>query len=560
MRQLLWLLAPVWSTFALAGLTEAQVHPQRYFYDAVVSDSAIASQVGADILAKGGTAVDAAVAVGFALAVTHPAAGNIGGGGFMIVRRRSGETVALDFREIAPLSASKTMYIGPDGKLTRDSLVGYRAAGVPGTVAGMAEAHRRFGKLRWRDLVEPAVQLANRGFKMPRGLAESLRDSADVFRPFPVAYAQFCRSGRFYAAGENFTQPDLGRTLERIRDHGAKDFYEGETAGLIVKDMVAKGGQITAADLKGYRVVARAPLVGKYRGYDVITMPPPSSGGIALLQMLGMVEGDDLGTLGWNSSGTLHLMVESMKRAFADRAEHLGDTDFVSVPVTQLLAPDYISRLRKSITDRALPAKEVKPWGKESEQTTHYSIIDIDGNAVSTTYTLNGSFGAGAVVEGAGFLLNNEMDDFAAQPGTPNLFGLIQGEKNSIQPRKRPLSSMTPTILTKDGKLAMVLGSPGGPTIINTVFQTLINVVDHGMNIQRAVASPRFHHQWMPDAIRWEPYGLGADLRKAMEAKGHVFEERARTMGSCHAIWTTGQGDRQVGVDPRISTSGAAGR
>ncbi|MCC7433149.1 MAG: gamma-glutamyltransferase [Methanoregulaceae archaeon] len=545
---------------AVAGVGHAQLHPQRYWYEAVVSDSAIASQIGADIMAKGGTAVDAAVAVGFALAVTHPAAGNLGGGGFMIVRRRSGETVALDFREIAPLSATKTMYIGPDGKVTKDSLVGYRAAGVPGTVAGLAEAHRRFGKLRWQELIEPAVLLANRGFKMPRGLADSLRENADLFKPFPAAYAQFCRNGRFYAEGENFRQPDLGRTLERIRDHGAKDFYEGETAGFIVKDMAAKGGLITAEDLKSYRVVARKPLVGTYRGYEVITMPPPSSGGIALLQMLGMVEGDDLKSLGWNSSATLHLAVEAMKRAFADRSEHLGDSDFVSVPVAQLLAPDYISRLRKSITDRALPAKEIKPWGKESEQTTHYSIIDGEGNAVSTTYTLNGSYGAGAVVEGAGFLLNNEMDDFAAQPGTPNLFGLIQGEKNSIQPGKRPLSSMTPTILAKDGKVVMVLGSPGGPTIINTVFQTIMNVVDHGMNIQRAVAAPRFHHQWMPDAIRWEPYGLGSDLRTAMEARGHVFEAQARTMGSCHAIWTTGQGNRQTGVDPRISTSGAAGR
>lgn len=525
-----------------------------------MTDSVLASQVGASILAKGGNAVDAAIGVGFALAVTHPAAGNIGGGGFMIVRLTTGETVALDFREVAPRSSTKTMYIGPDGKVTRDSLVGYRAAGVPGTVAGMAEAHRRFGKLKWRDLVDPAFRLADRGFALPAGLAEGLRENVELFLPFPAAYAQFCRSGRYYAEGEAFRQPDLAKTLARIRDRGARDFYEGETARLIVKDMSAKGGQITAEDLRSYKVATRAPLTGRYRGYEVITMPPPSSGGIALLQMLGMLEGDDLGQLGWNSSATLHLVVEAMKRAFADRAEHLGDSDFVSVPVAQLLSPDYVSRLRKSITDRALPAKEVKPWGKESEQTTHYSIIDSEGNAVSTTYTLNGSFGAGAVVEGAGFLLNNEMDDFAAQPGTPNLFGLIQGEKNSIQPGKRPLSSMTPTILTKDGRLAMVLGSPGGPTIINTVFQTIMNVVDHGMDIQRAVSSPRFHHQWMPDAIRWEPYGLGADLRKAMEAKGHAFEERARTMGSCHAIWVSSTGERLAGVDPRISTSGASGR
>jgi len=545
---------------SISGFAACQLYPQRYAKEAVVSDSAIASQVGADILAKGGTAVDAAVAVGFALAVTLPAAGNIGGGGFMVVRLASGESVALDFREVAPLAATKTMYIGPDGKVTKDSLVGYRAAGVPGTVAGLAEAHRKYGKLKWRDLVDPAVRLAERGFPLPHGLAEGLKDSAGMFRPFPAAYEQFCRSGKFYAAGETWRQPDLAKTLKRIRDIGPSDFYSGETARLIAKDMATKGGHITLDDLKRYQVSTRVPLRGSYRGYEVITMPPPSSGGIALLQMLGMLERDPIGKLGYHSSDGLHLIIESMKRAFADRAEHLGDPDFVSVPTTELLAPDYIARLRKSIGDRAMPSKEVKPWGKESEQTTHYSVVDKEGNAVSTTYTLNGSYGAGAVVEGAGFLLNNEMDDFAAQPGTPNLFGLIQGEKNSIQPGKRPLSSMTPTILTKDGKLAMVLGSPGGPTIINTVFQTIMNVVDHGMNIQRAVSSPRFHHQWMPDAIRWEPFGLGADLRKAMEAKGHVFEPQARTMGSCQAIAISTTGERLAGVDPRISSSGAAGR
>lgn len=545
---------------SLATLAGTQMVPQRFSKEAVVSDSSIASQVGADVLAKGGNAVDAAVAVGFALAVTLPAAGNIGGGGFMVVRLASGESVALDFREVAPMAATKTMYIGPDGKVTKDSLVGYRAAGVPGTVTGLAEAHRKYGKLKWRALVDPAVRLAERGFPLPHGLAEGLKGSADMFRPFPAAYEQFCRSGRFYEAGETWRQPDLAKTLKRIRDRGAADFYSGETARLIVKDMTAKGGHITLEDLRRYRISERVPLRGRYRGYEVITMPPPSSGGIALLQMLGMLEGDSIGKLGYHSSEGLHLVIEAMKRAFADRAEHLGDPDFVSVPVAELLAPDYISRLRKSITDRALPAKYVKAWGKESEQTTHYSVVDQAGNAVSTTYTLNGSYGAGAVVEGAGFLLNNEMDDFAAQPGTPNLFGLIQGEKNSIQPGKRPLSSMTSTIVTKDGKLAMVLGSPGGPTIINTVFQTIMNVVDHGMNIQRAVASPRFHHQWMPDAIRWEPYGLGFDLKRAMEAKGHTFEAQARTMGSCHAIAIGEGGVRLIGVDPRILTSGAAGR
>lgn len=533
----------------------------RFAKTAVVSDSMIASQVGGGIMKQGGNAIDAAVAVGFALAVTHPAAGNLGGGGFMVIRLSSGATTVLDFREIAPAAATRDMYIGPDGKVSRDSLVGYRAAGVPGTVAGMAEAHRRFGKLPWAAVVAPAVELAEKGFPIPHSLAEGLRGSADMFKPFPSAYAQFCRDGDFYKAGETLKQPDLAKTLSRIKDN-ARDFYEGETARLIATDMAANKGHVTLDDLRNYHVKERKALVGSYRGYEVITMPPPSSGGIALLQMLGIVEGFDLRASGWNSSAALHPIIEAMKRAFADRATHLGDTDFVEVPVTELLQNAYLDRRRAEIGNRATPAKEIAAWAagkQEREETTHYSVVDAEGNAVSTTYTLNGSYGAGAVVKGAGFLLNNEMDDFAAQPGTPNLFGLIQGEKNAIQPGKRPLSSMTPTILVKDGKLAMVLGSPGGPTIINIVFQTIMNVVDHGMNVQQAVAAPRFHHQWMPDAVRWERFGLGADLRSAMEGKGHVFEPQPRTMGSCQAIWIAPNGERHAGVDPRISSSGAAG-
>lgn len=550
----------------LSALLVAQIHPIRAAHGMVVSDSQIASEVGRDILKQGGNAVDAAVATGFALAVTFPAAGNVGGGGFMVVRMADGRMVAIDYRETAPAAASRNMYIGADGKPTRDSLIGLKASGVPGTVAGMAEAHRLYGKLPWKAVVEPSVRLARKGFAMPYGLAESLRSAAKSFQPFSASYVQFCRGGKFYDWGENFQQPDLGRTLELIRDKGRDGFYRGETAAKIAKAMKAGNGLITEADLAGYSVKVREALKGGYRGYEIVTMPPPSSGGIALLQMLGMIEKDPVSTLGYQSSAHLHLVVESMKRAFADRAVHLGDPDFVKVPVTELLAPDYLAARRGQILDRATPSKEVKAMGglqadtgDENPDTTHYSVVDSEGNAVSNTYTLNGGFGCFAVADGTGVLMNNEMDDFAAAPGTPNMYGLIQGESNSIAPGKRPLSSMTPTIVAKDGKLVMVVGSPGGPTIINTVLQTIMNVVDFRMSIQRAVAAPRFHHQWMPDEIRWEPFGMPIDVRTALEGKGHTIKDPAANMGSCNCIALDSMGHRLAGIDPRISTAGAAG-
>lgn len=541
------MIASIASTLILAQV------PDRFAQACVVSDSEIASKVGAEVMRKGGNAVDAAVAVGFALAVTLPAAGNIGGGGFMVVRMADGKAIAIDYRETAPGSATRDMYKDNPG----DSLTGPRAAGVPGTVAGMAEAHRRFGKLPWKALVEPAVRLAAEGFTLPFGLAEGLSEATTLFKPFPASYAQFNRGGNTFKPGETFSQPDLGRTLARIAEKGPREFYEGETATLI-----AACGTISLADLKGYRTAIREPLSGSYKGYGIVTMSPPSSGGIALLQMLHVMRNDDLKGMGFSSSEHLHLMIEAMKRAFADRAVHLGDPDFETVPSKELLAVDYADRLRKQIGERATPSAEIKALAgetHESEQTTHYSVVDAQGNAVSNTYTLNGGYGSGFVVPGAGFLLNNEMDDFATQPGKPNLYGLIQGPKNEIKPGKRPLSSMTPTIVTKDGKLVLVLGSPGGPTIINTVLQTFLNVTEFGMNVQRAVSAPRFHHQWMPDEIRWESFGLPRDVKRAMESKGHKFEAGARTMGSCHAIAIGPSGVRQAGVDPRISTSGAAG-
>lgn len=533
-----------------------QIHPARFPNGAVVSDSGIASEVGAAILRRGGNAVDAAVATGFALAVTFPAAGNLGGGGFMIVRMADGRMVAIDYREVAPRKATKDMYKNP-----ADSLTGYLASGVPGTPMGMWEAHRKFGKLPWRDLVEPSVKLARDGFEVSNSLARELQGEASRFKRFPAAWSQFCRDGNFYKEGEKLRQPDLAKTFERIRDGGAKGFYEGPTAQLFDQAMRANGGLISAADLKAYKSVSREPLKGSYRGYDVITMPPPSSGGIALLQMLTMLRDDELIRTGFQSSATLHLMTEVMKRAFADRSMHLGDPDFVKIPTSQLLDASYLKSRRASITDKATPSSQITGMNPATGgmHTTHYSVIDKDGNAVSNTYTLNTGYGSAVVIPGTGVLMNNEMDDFTTQPGKPNVFGLIQSEKNIVEPGKRPLSSMTPTILVKDGKVAFVIGSPGGPTIINTVFQTILNVVDFKMTIQQAVAAPRFHHQWLPDELRWETFGLPTDVKIALEARGHKVASSSGRMGSCHCIAVEGTGTKLAGVDPRVATSGAAG-
>lgn len=544
------------TSLLVAGVLVAQIHPARFPNGVVVSDSQIASEVGESILRKGGNAVDAAVATGFALAVTFPAAGNLGGGGFMLVRMANGQTVAIDYREVAPRRSTKDMYKNP-----ADSLTGYLASGVPGTPMGMWEAHRKFGKLPWKDIVEPSIKLARDGFKVSNGLARELKAEANRFKRFRAAWSQFCRDGKFYEEGETLRQPDLAKTFERLRDGGAKGFYEGETAKLIEAAMYANQGLIDIRDLESYRSVERKPLTGSYRGYDVITMPPPSSGGIALLQMLTMLKDDNLVKTGFQSSATLHLMVEVMKRAFADRSVHLGDPDFVSVPMSQLLDTNYLKSRRASITDKATPSSEISGMNTPSGgmHTTHYSVVDKDGNAISNTYTLNTGYGSAVVIPGTGILMNNEMDDFTTQPGKPNVFGLIQSEKNIVEPGKRPLSSMTPTILVKDGKVAFVIGSPGGPTIINTVFQTILNVTDFKMTIQQAVAAPRFHHQWLPDEIKWEPFGLSVDVKLALEYRGHKLSGIGTRMGSCHSIAVDGSGVKLAGVDPRVPSSGAAG-
>ncbi|MDX1584188.1 MAG: gamma-glutamyltransferase, partial [Thermoanaerobaculia bacterium] len=471
--------------------------PVRAEHGIVASVDAIASQIGVDIMKRGGNAVDAGVAVGLALAVTWPNAGNLGGGGFMVIRLPDGSAEVIDYRERAPLAATADMYLDEEGELIEDaSTVGALAAGIPGTVAGLALAIERHGNLTWAEVIEPARKLAAEGFPVSWQLAKRFNDDeyVELMSRFEESRRVFLRNGNPPKPGEIFVQKDLAATLERLKKEGPREFYEGKTAKLIVAEMVRSGGIITLEDLRKYDPTIREPLRGRYRGYEILTMPPPSSGGAVLLQMLNVLEPFDLGEMGHNASAYLHLLVEVMKRAFADRAEHMGDTDFVDVPLEWLISEARAEEVRKSLDlGRAIPSSEIgpsEPMPVEPESTTHYSIVDRDGMMVSNTYTINGTFGSGLTVRGAGFLLNNEMDDFSAKVGEPNMYGLIQGEANAIEPWKRPLSSMTPTIVVKDGEPFMAIGSPGGPRIINTVLQVILNVIDHGMDVQEAVSVP----------------------------------------------------------------------
>ena len=489
----------------------------------VVAQEENATQVGVAVLRNGGNAVDAAVAVGFALAVTLPSAGNLGGGGFLLLRSGDGKTAFVDFRERAPLTATRNMYIGADGNPTRDSVEGWRAAGVPGTVRGLEYAHKKWGRKPWAELVAPAVKLAADGFDTPYWLWNSLRESK-LLAKFDESKRVFQKNGAYWELGELLRQPELAATLSRIAKEGARDFYEGETARILAEEMRKHGGLITREDLRQYEAVERKPLTGLYRGHTMITAPPPSSGGIGLLQMAGVLEGSGYEKAGAGSAEAIHFLAEAMRRYYADRSEHLGDPDFFQVPVSGLLRKDYVAALRASIDRaRATPSDRVrpgKPSARESEDTTHFSIVDADGNAVAMTYTINGSYGNGITVPRLGFLLNNEMDDFAAKPGTANMFGLVQGESNAIVAKKRPLSSMTPTIVLKDGKLYMVIGAPGGGRIITGVTQAVLNVIDFGMNMQEAIDAPRFHHQWQPDLLQMEK-GFSPDTKTLLRAKGH---------------------------------------
>jgi gamma-glutamyltranspeptidase/glutathione hydrolase len=529
----------------------------------VISASALASDVGFQVIKDGGNAVDAAVATAFALAVTHPTAGNIGGGGFLVYRPNSGEPTTFDFREAAPAGSNPIMWL-KDGKY--DSNVHHNshlAVGVPGTVAGLHLAWKTAGSKPWKDLVSPAVTLARDGFELSDALARSLERALTSFKRYPASLAQYSKNGQPYQAGELFKQSDLARTLERIANQGPAGFYEGETAALIEKEMKANGGLITREDLKSYQAKQRAPIRGTYRGYDIIGMPPPSSGGISVQLMLNVLEGYDLKASGSGSAQTLHLLAESMRRAFAERAQHLGDPDFVkSMPIDRLISKEYAAELRKTINpSRASKSSPTTfSWATESQETTHFSIVDAQRNAVSLTYTLEAGYGSKIVVPGGGFLLNNEMGDFNAGPGITTEQGLIGTEANLARPGKRMLSSMSPTIVAKDGKLFMVTGSPGGRTIINTVLMTILNVVDFGMNAQEAVDAGRIHHQWLPDRITYEEYMFSPDTIALLQKMGHTLQQ-GNTQGVDEVIVYNVKEDMlEGGLDRRQADGGASGK
>ena len=549
------------STFAFDVNTRAAAPaPVRGQHGMVASNNEIASKVGVEIMKKGGNAVDAAIAVGLALAVVFPFAGNIGGGGFMLIRKKDGTSTAIDYREMAPKAATRNIYLDKNGKLIEGeggSILGYRAAGVPGTLAGFDMAFRKYGsgKLKWSDLVEPARLLAQNGFTLTYSDVRSIGGYRDDLSKYAESKRIFLNGGKGFKEGDKLIQPELAQTLGRVERVGAKEFYTGKTAQLIAADMKAHNGLMTLDDLKNYKAKERVPVKGTYRGYEIISMSPPSSGGAILIEILNILEGYDLRAMGYDSAAKYQVMTEAMRRAFADRAEYMGDADFADVPVNTLIDKKYAAKRRESIDlTRASSSSEIghgQIAGKEPTETTHYTVVDADGNVVSNTYTINNGFGSAATVAGAGFLLNDEMDDFAAKPGEPNMFGLIQGERNAIQPGKRPLSAMTPTIvLRKDGTPWFAVGAAGGPTIITAVLQTIINVIDHDMNIQQALDAPRIHHQWMPDELVSEPYGMSPDTRKILETYGQKFS-RVRTLARGTAIMIDDKGVRLGAVDSR---------
>jgi gamma-glutamyltranspeptidase / glutathione hydrolase len=533
--------------------------PVRARHAMVGAQEPLATDVGVQVLRDGGNAVDAAIAVGLALAVTHPYAGNLGGGGFMLIRFADGRSTFIDFRERAPGKASRDMYLDASGKPTRESLDGWKSAGVPGTVRGFELAHRKYGSRKWADLIKPAATLAAQGFPVSYALAESLKSAVNLSQN-PESKRIFLKNGAYFAPGEILMQPELARTLNRIAQNGVNEFYQGETAQKLSEAMARNGGLITLSDLKNYAAVERAPLTGSYRGYGVIAAPPPSSGGVGILQMLGMLEGSGYQKSGFGSAAEIGYVAEVMRRYYADRSQYLGDPDFGKLRLSALLDPAYIKRRRDSIDpNHATPSTQILPGlpaGRDGGETTHYNVVDAQGNAVAVTYTLNEGFGNGITVPGLGFLLNDEMDDFAAKPGSPNAFGLIQGELNAIQPGKRPLSSMTPTILTRDGKFFMAVGAPGGSRIISAVLQTILNVVDFGMNAQDAVDAPRIHHQWQPDKLYLEP-GISPDTVVLLQSRGYdVDHSPGLVLARVEMIVNSG-GWLQGGSDGRASGKAA---
>jgi gamma-glutamyltranspeptidase/glutathione hydrolase len=545
---------------AAAATVDTASTPLRARHGMVVAQEQRAALVGAEILRQGGGAIDAAVATAFALAVTFPAAGNIGGGGFLVYRPATGEPAAYDFRETAPAKASATMFLRNgvyDFDLHHRS---HLSVGVPGTIAGLHLAWRDHGTLPWKRLVDPAIDLARDGFPVSDALAQSLLANLNEFKRHKAALGQFTKNGEPYRAGEVLRQPDLARTLGRIADRGPDGFYTGETALLIEKEMTSGGGLMTRGDLQNYRAHRRPPLRGTYRGFDVISMPPPTSGGTALIEMLNILEGYDLSSAGYGSAESVHLAVESMRRAYADRAQHLGDPDFnPQMPIARLVSKEYARQLRGGI-DRGRASRSSPTsfeWGRESNETTHLSIVDASRNAVALTYTLEGLYGAHIVVPGAGFLLNNEMGDFNPVPGVTDGDGLIGTTPNLTQPGKRMLSSMTPTILARDGRLFMVTGTPGGRTIINTVLETILNVVDFGMNAQEAVDAARFHHQWLPDRIVYEQDGLSPDTLALLRQRGHELRPTERQGSAAVIVYNAADDMLEAGVDRRSADAGA---
>ncbi|HET6216341.1 MAG TPA: gamma-glutamyltransferase [Acidobacteriaceae bacterium] len=556
----LLLLSPMLALGQSAALPD--VAPVQAQHAMVVSVHHDASDAGLKMLQAGGNAVDAAVATGFALAVVYPFAGNLGGGGFMMLRLANGESHFLDFRERAPLRASANMYVDSQGNIIPEaSTVGYLAVGVPGTVAGLVEAERRFGKLSLRQVMAPAIQFASEGFVLSEQEAGQLHNP--VLSRFPESRRIFQRDGNFYQTGDVFRQPDLARTLTRIEEN-PKSFYRGALASALARAIQKHGGLVSKKDLAAYRVKDRKPLTGTYRQYEILAPPPPSSGGVALLEMLNILEGFDLAALGDRTPASMHLIIEAFRRAFSDRTSFLGDPDFESMPTSQLIGKSYGAAWRKSIGNTATPSNSLsRPTGfipgAESTQTTHYSILDEAGNAVSVTYTLNNGFGSGATADGLGFLLNDEMDDFTSKAGEPNMFGLIQGTANAIAPRKRPLSSMTPIIVLENHKVRFIIGSPGGPRIITTVANILLSATDGGLNIQRAVDAPRFHHQYLPDVVFVEP-GFPPATLQSLRDMGYTIKEEGRywSDGECIAV-DPKTGMIEGGQDKRHNFGKAAG-
>lgn len=556
------LLARVVTAQGIVSYSEVN-HPVYGRSGMVAAQHLVAAEIGADVLEEGGSAVDAAIATGFALAVTLPRAGNIGGGGFMLVfDAASGETTAIDYREMAPLGATRDMFLDDAGEadpeLSRNS---HLASGVPGTVAGFWEAHRQFGKLPWARLVEPAIGLARDGIVVTQDLAKQLERRKERNCRNNATCGYFYKEGGVpYAFGDRLVQSDLARTLQLIAEDGPDAFYKGEIARKIVAEMEAGGGLIDMASLAAYRPVIREAIRTWYRGYEVVTMPPPSSGGVHVLQMLNVLSHFPVAELGRGSADNIHLLAEVMRRAYADRSEHLGDPDFYDVPLDWLLSDAYARELAASIDmQRATPSSEVSPGTpprRESEDTTHFSVMDAAGNVVANTYTLNGSYGSAISVPGAGFLLNNEMEDFVSRPGTPNMYGLLGGDANAVEARKRPLSSMTPVIVFDDGEPWFATGSPGGARIITAVLQMIVNVIDHRMNIADASHWPRMHHQWLPDELEVET-GVGADTIRLLQSRGHTVEVKGSTGTSLQSV-AFREGWYRGASDPRRPNSGAA--